>query len=447
MKFMRKAIKFLFCLLFVSCITPYVKAEKLKAENYESLTFRLYTEQKWDSLLLIGERAIAEGYDYFYIRARVGIAAFELQKYIRATDHLKIALDFNNNDEFVSGVLYHAYLYSGRVDEARIFLSTLPATLAKTINNGAGKPFIYLETGPAFSDHVKQFEASRQAGNGLYSEAYLNKNSYYFLAGAILPVGYKFSVNAAFTAMNFNKTRRVDITFFDSLSGNYSVSQMEAYLSPSFLPGTGKFRISPAFRLSNVIYDNPLDSDDSSVKRKIGPPGTTSYNDFGYGGEISYLAPFWVTTAGLWSLQVDSNKYTQATASVFIRPLGNLNLYTNTALTLKTSQGTEQFIFSQLVGGKLFGNLWGETFLTIGDFSGTGENNLQVFYNSFDKLKSRYGARLILNVNDHLKFSVRGQVFIREGTELFFPETGKPGIFSYNYQTLSITGGMSWNLQ
>ncbi|KAF0203438.1 MAG: hypothetical protein FD170_1157 [Bacteroidetes bacterium] len=444
---MPKSIKFLFCLVFVSCITPYVKAEKLKAENYESLTFRLYSEQKWDSLLLIGERAIAEGYDYFYIRARVGIAAFELQKFIRASNHFEAALEFNNNDEFISGALYHAYLYSGRVDEARIFLSTLPASLAQTINSRSGKPLIYMETGPAISDHVKQFEISRQTGNGLYSEAYLNKNSYYFLAGAVIPVGYKFSVNAAFSAMNFNKERRVDITFFDSLRGDYSVSQVEAYLSPSFLTGKGKFRISPAFRLANVRMDNPLNSDDSIVQKMIGSPGTTSYNDIGFGGEISYLAPFWVATAGLWSLQIDNNEYTQATASLFVRPLGNLNLYTYSAVTLKKTQGSKQFIVSQLVGGKLFGNLWGETFLTIGDFSGTGENNLQVFYNSFDKLKSRYGARLILNVNDYLKFSIRGQVFVREGTELFFTETGKSGIYSYNYQTLSITGGISWNLQ
>ena len=193
--------------------------------------------------------------------------------------------------------------------------------------------------------------------------------------------------------------------------------------------------------------DNPLNSDDSIVQKMIGSPGTTSYNDIGYGGEISYLSPFWEATAGLWSLQIDNNEFTQATASVFVRPLGNLNLYTNSAVTLKKTQGSKQFIVSQLVGGKLFGNLWGETFLTIGDFSGTGENNLQVFYNSFDKLKSRFGTRLILNVNDHLKFSLRGQVFIREGTELFFTETGKAGIYSYNYQTLSITGGMSWNLQ
>lgn len=444
---MPKSVKFLCCLLFVTGITLCAKGEKMSIGEYESLTYRLYTEQKWDSLLLVGERAISEGHDYFYMRARVGIAAFELQKYIRASTHFEAALDFNSNDKFVSGVLYHAYMYSGRVDEARIFLSTLPPSLAKSISTAPGKPMIYLETGPAFSDHVKQFEASRQTGNGLYSEAYLNKNSYYFLAGAILPVDYKFSVNAAFTAMNFNKTRRVDITFFDSLSGNYSVSQIEAYLSPSFLPGNGKFRISPAFRLSSVSLENPLSSDDSIVQKMIGSPGTTSYNDIGFGGEISYLAPFWVTTVGLWSLRVDDSKYTQAGASFFVRPLGNLNLYTNTALTLKISQGSKQYIFNQLVGGKLSGKVWGEAFLTIGDISCTGENNLQVFYNAFDKVKSRFGTRLILNVNDHLKFSLRGQVFIREGTELFFTETGKAGIYSYNYQTLSITGGMSWNLQ
>lgn len=435
------AILFLFILLSASGV-----GKNNPAEDVEALTYRLYSQQKWDSLLLTGEKAIAEGYDYFYMRARVGVAAFELEKYSRAVTHLDKANEFNEGDEFVIRLLYYAYFYGGRTDEARIFLGTLPADLAKKIHSAANKPVFYIETGPALSDHVRQFEKARQKAAGLYSETYLNKNAFYFLAGSLIPIRDKISLNTAFSTMNFNKTRRVDIMYMDSLQGDYQVRQFEGYLSASFMV-TKRLKISPSIRLSNVSYNNPLQSNDSVISRMIGPAVSTSYNDIAFGGEISYLAPVFTLSAGVWSLEVEKLKYKQTTASVMIRPFGNLNFYTFTALSYKSVRSSGNVIFHQMAGGKIYHKLWGEAFYTSGDFTGTSELNLQVFYNAYDKIKERYGVRLIYVVNDNLKFSLRGQVYVREGNELFYDQAGNSDLYPFSYQTLSITGGISWNLQ
>ena len=421
------------------------QTKKFLAGDYESLTYRLYTQQKWDSLLIVGEKAIDQGYDYYYMRARVGIAAFELQKYVCAATHLQAALNFNNSELYITQLLYRSLFYSGRVDEARALLAGLPAETAKAIGSASLKPLVYMETGPAFSNHVSKFEQKRQAGNGLYSESYLNNNSFYFLAGTEIPLGYRGSVNAAFSAMDFNKSRKVDMAYIDSLNGDYKVRQSEGYLSASFLLGN-RIKISPAVRISNVSYSNPLSSDDSLVQGMIGPPYSVDYNDVAYGGELSFLAPYFTATAGFWALEVDKTAYTQTSASFFLRPLGNLNLYTLTNLTYKHDGFDGKMIYHQMAGGKISNKLWVEAFYTQGDLTGTGENNLQVFYNAFEQVKNRYGLRLIYTLNSHLKLSLRGQVFTREGTELYFDETAQRGNYSYNYQTLSITGGVSWNL-
>ncbi|MDY0103323.1 MAG: hypothetical protein RBS07_10315 [Lentimicrobium sp.] len=422
-----------------------VQAENNPADDYEILTYRLYTQQKWDSLIIIGERAIAEGYDYYFMRARVGIAAFELQKYSRAVLHLEEALKFNNSDSYIIELVYYSYAYSGREDEARAYLSSLPPETAESIGAATLRPSVYMETGPSFSNHISKFDNERQPGNGLYSETYLNKNAYYFLVGSTIPLGFRWSVNVAYTAMDFNKQRRVDITYFDSLIGNYKVTQHEGYLSTSFM-FFDRLKITPAVRISNVSYDNLLSSDDTIVQRFIGPSGATAYNDIAFGGELSFLAPYFSVTAGFWVIEVDKTDYRQASASFFFRPLGNLNLYTYSNITYKNNGFDGSLIYHQMVGGKICNKLWAEAFYTQGDLTGTGENNLQVVYNGFDQAKNRYGLRFIHTLNEHFRFSLRGQVFSREGTELYFDEAGNRGIYSFNYQTLSITGGVSWNL-
>ncbi|MCO5264531.1 MAG: hypothetical protein M9948_01390 [Lentimicrobium sp.] len=44
---------------------PFTGKCGITINDIESLTLRLYNEQKWDSLLMVGENAIENGVDYF----------------------------------------------------------------------------------------------------------------------------------------------------------------------------------------------------------------------------------------------------------------------------------------------------------------------------------------------------------------------------------------------
>ncbi len=443
---MKKAGIFCYQLIFlILALSPVLKAEEFADKDYEALTLRLYYEQKWDSLLLIGEEAIDKGYDYYYMRVWVGEAAFKKQRYVLAAHHLEKALEFNSHEEYAIRLLYKSYHYSSRNDEARWLLRKLPSDLALSLGKPDRRPLLYMETGPAFTNNVKQFKANRQNGPGSYSEAYLNRNSQYMLTGAYFPVGYRMGVNAAVGVLNFNKTRRVDITSVDSLSGDYSVFQSEAYISPSFNI-THRIKISPAFRFVNVSLTNPLKSDDTLVQKFIGSSDKLTYTDYAYGGEISYSAPLWTLSGGVWSLKIDKLNYLQATGTLFYKPLGNLNLYSLTTISYKSSQNINNYIVYQMIGGKIYHKLWGEAFMSWGDLSGIAEQNLQIIYNTFDKVKTKAGSRLIFNINEYLNISLRYQVFFREGTEFFSPVDEPDQIFSYNYINQSITGGITWNL-
>lgn len=431
--------------VFLTCLCLLLFGSTRAATDYEKITLRLYYEQKWDSLLMVGEDAIGKGYDYYYMRMRVGEAAMYRQRYVRAARHFEKALEFNQDDFAAMSLLYKSYRFSGRIAEAGWLLKKLPPGEDYDFGRSDRRPAIYLETGPSFSNHIDQFEKYRQKDPGSYSEAYLNKNSQYYLAGSIIPLSYRLNVNVAAGLLNFNRNRRMDIAFVDSLSGDYSVLQYEAYLCPSFSISK-KITISPAWRWVNVNLENPFTSTDSLIRRFIGPAGNTSYNDYAAGGEISYTAPRWTFTAGAWKIRVDRSELTQYSGEFFYKPFGNLNLYSLTAVHYKTSTDTANYIFYQMVGGKLFSNLWGEAYVSAGNLAGSAEHNAQVLYNSFDNINTRVGSRLIFSFSRYLSVFVRYQVFFREGTELFSP-FDKPGeIFYYPYINQSITGGLKWNL-
>lgn len=443
----------LLCILFPAF--PASGDDLALSADYESLTLRLYNEQKWDSLLVVGEEAIGKGYDYFYIRVRVGVAAFEKQRYVRAARHLEKALEFNSPDEFASTLLYKSYHYSNRNNEARLLLGRIPEEQASRIGKADRLPILYVETGPAFTNHVEKYGENKQTEPGIYSEVYLNRNSQYLLAGLAQPLGHRFLVHAAAAVLNFNKRRVVNVNFFDhdsgilyaidSLSGDYKVSEWELYVSPTVILGK-HLSISPAFRLINVSLTNPLTSENAIVQGLIGPAVELNYYDYAAGGEITYNHPFLTLSAGAWLLHIDDNEFTQYTTTLFVMPFGNLNLYASATLNQQTSSDDTKYTFNQMLGGKIYGKLWGEAFYTWGDLSNSAEQNAQVVYNAYAVTTSRAGSRLILNINDFLKLSLRYQVYFREGSELFFALDGKSAIFSYNYINQSITGGITWNI-
>jgi len=69
-------------------------------------TYQLYNEENWYQLTEVGQEAVKNGLDYFYLRIRMGIAYFHLKNYRKAATHLEKALDFNGADASALEYLY-----------------------------------------------------------------------------------------------------------------------------------------------------------------------------------------------------------------------------------------------------------------------------------------------------------------------------------------------------
>jgi hypothetical protein len=84
----------------------------------DSVTYQLYLRKEWKSLLQETRKSLGDDVDFYYLRVRAGIAAYELKNYRLAAHHLGKAYNWNTSDEFTNYWYYHALLLASRSDEA-----------------------------------------------------------------------------------------------------------------------------------------------------------------------------------------------------------------------------------------------------------------------------------------------------------------------------------------
>ena len=90
----------------------------------DSLTYNLYTEKKWDDLILAGKSSVKDGHDYYYMRMRIGVAYYEKRNYAMSAIQFRKALEFNENDQIALEYLFYSYFLFGRTRQAYSLLSS-----------------------------------------------------------------------------------------------------------------------------------------------------------------------------------------------------------------------------------------------------------------------------------------------------------------------------------
>lgn len=84
---------------------------------YDRKTYEFYLNQQWDSVIVYGKDALQSGYDYYYLRMRLGIARYLLEKYDDALEDFQKALDHNASDDAYE-YLYYTLRQLGRYRDA-----------------------------------------------------------------------------------------------------------------------------------------------------------------------------------------------------------------------------------------------------------------------------------------------------------------------------------------
>ncbi len=107
------------CLCASVVITNLSQAQTLTFTEVDKTSYRLYTEQKWDSLIDYVREANKAGIDYYYLQARLGAALYEKKKYRSAAFTFQKALKYNSADSYAKSSLYYSLLNSGNTTASR----------------------------------------------------------------------------------------------------------------------------------------------------------------------------------------------------------------------------------------------------------------------------------------------------------------------------------------
>jgi len=395
-----------------------ISQDTLTTVNVEQKSYQLYLDKNWSELITFGNKAVHEGYDYFYLQLRIGIAYFEKKNYNLAEEHFRKALSFNSEDELTQEYLYYCYLYVGRYEEARLLSKGFSATLAEKIgtNKQSRIGFILLEGGTKVTDSIAYYDKNRKTNSNYYN------SPIYFQLGLNHYTKNKLSV--------FNA-----LTYFNQQTFVNQVRQFQYYLKVT-IPTRKAWLISPVLQWINI----KTTADAKAPPPKMGLPGPprqiiiSNFSNY-FVGSLLIQKNIRKFTLGLGTTVSNMNNVTQYInyGSLAYSLLGNSRLvfgctsYIHTEDSYSsTSIAIVPFIYTQPAKWLAF---------KLSYFSNSKKNILEdngyLVNNSGDLTTSRYSALVNLTLTKHV--SIYG---------LYQLENKYEGVQEFNYRYNVIVGGI-----
>jgi tetratricopeptide (TPR) repeat protein len=171
----KQSIK-IFSLLFIVNLAK--AQDTLNSALVNQKTFDLYVQKNWKELDRQGINFLKRGYDYYYLRMRVGIAYYERKNYCLAEKHFAEALHFNSHDELAMEYLYYCYIFTGRREDARWLSKKFTADLARKVGvkSDAAVSDIFVEGGTKLTDSSAYYDKMRKEKSNYY-----NPSSYFHI--------------------------------------------------------------------------------------------------------------------------------------------------------------------------------------------------------------------------------------------------------------------------
>lgn len=204
-----------------------VAVEQSTLADIEDLSYRMYLGREWSRLLHYCEHTFENNVDYYYLRMRAGIAAFELGQYRRAALHLEAARNFDGSSQVALEYLYYCYLYTARPEEAARLSLDFDESLKQKTNTISSWPLM----SAGAESGVKSV---KQAGyeNGYYSGLNLahslrRKASLYHMA-----------------------------TYYTQREQRFNVQQVQYYIR-TIVPLEKGYRITAGIHAINMLLQTP----------------------------------------------------------------------------------------------------------------------------------------------------------------------------------------------
>ena len=425
--------------------------------NFSSLdkqTYKLYLDKNWKDLVSMGKNGLDNGFDYFYLRMRIGVAYYELHNYHRAIPHFRKALKFNSKDQYANEYLYYSYLFSGRKADAVNLSEKFTANLKKKlgINKVTGlRSFSIYHTFSYNTNQEKLDDFNTPADTSVngWQNVTRNYNLIQLNFGHIvtpklrLSHGYGYLIKQRY---HFFKEDEVSMLYPEE-----TYKQLQVYVSGNLLVSSG-FTAGLTLHYINlrplIYYDTGGTGGWQSASTSV---STSPSNNFAGYFSLSKNLEFFTVGFGLGVANLNDNVQFQKDLTLSFFPLGNLDFYFSSKIThhsdfLNLDNSVNNCIFEQKIGIKIFNPFWIELYGALGEKSDFIDYSGTVIYNEFNPITGNMGFNLIIfpgKTGTQLFLNYRNQT-IRSSFNYYSDNTINT-INDTDFNTQTITGGIKWD--
>jgi hypothetical protein len=358
----------------------------------DKLTYDYYLKGDYKNLKKTSDTMLSLGMDYYYLRIRLGLLAYNKQLYPVASVNFSKALEFNSTDTISNEFIYDCFIYSGRSEDANLYLQSVPPDKRNSTLGSVGKPGL---SEIFVSSLATRYDVTLYETNSLYYEAV--RSNFSVNAGFESYLSNRFKVTFALT--DFRKTgTEYSATNPSGKSISFTQNQVYARLAGYVFNGWQFSGFGHLVFFSDVVS-----------RVQSGNSGTTNIK------VTEYLTGLGVTKNG-WKLRTGadfslSNFYNsdQIRGEAYLTwlPSGNLNLYFTSGWMGQTDRnwgGTYQI--NQEIGFKINKLFWIESGIAKGNSFLYARNQGFVLNNSMMIPATTIYANIILLPGKHFRITL-----------------------------------------
>ncbi len=418
--------------------------EKMSFRETDSLTLQACLDRNWKEVIRIGNQAIADKTDYYYLRLRIGIAQYSIGNYDRAIPNFIKALEFNQGDPVAEEYLYFAYLFSGQEAEASCLSVRMNQTLKDSLRISQKKFKLYSEWGLMNAPDADSLMAYNPGGGRVHN--YQVSGYTFGSLGITAKAGNCLALTFGLQRLNFSIGEQYQLPLLDPFTFDVSFAENSFYSGAQWYLKHG-FTFLGGVRLLSGQYtwhDYQANPGGGTFTEKSG-----RYRDLALHAGLSKRLPYFNLGLSADANRFKGNIYYQAGANLTVYPKGNLNLYFTGELSRTgidsawVSDGA--YIWKTIMGLKIAPKIWLEANFTSGYLQNWSENQAYIVYNNFDPILKRMGLNLIsVNLLRNLDLSFRYNWTRRLASWEIIDDTGAAHIAGQQYSFHSLILGGTW---
>lgn len=415
--------------------------EAVSFSKSDSLTYSLYQQSNWKKLTIAGQDAIEQGFDYYFLRMRLGIAFFYKENYRTAAAHFEKALEFNDGDAIALDYLRNCYEWGGMEVEAAWLQKENSFPESKKVIHDASVFF-----GHAFSgneDALAKLEIDGDAD--IYGEVLGTGNISYINAGLTFsPVNYLWWYSG-YTNMQVSKHQRVITDGADTLDNKYTLSQHHIAARLPIRVARG-WNLVPTFDLINFKGSPVVVSYDNEAFAYIFDTTESSSTDYIAGLKIFRELSRWSLGAAISRSDLNQDNQWQGSIIAGFYPKANLNLYAFSVLSLLNENDQTYFHSKITLGSKIMDQLWVQGSAHFGHLKNAHDESSLVVYNTVGNVVIRSTFTAILFLTEKLILQLDYSYIKNEDNYLEYEDFTTYRLNTYNYNNHHIMGGVKWKL-